>query len=316
MIEVEGLTKYYGAVRGIENVSFKIAKGEIVGFLGPNGSGKSTTMRILTCVFPPTRGKAVVAGLDVFKKPLEVKRKIGYLPESVPLYPDMRVDGYLNFVAEAKGVEKGTRKRHIANVMEECGIRDVAHRLVGNLSKGFRQRVGIAQALIHDPEVLILDEPTIGLDPKQTIEMRELIKRLKGERTIILSSHILPEVSITCERVIIIHEGRIIAVDKPENLVTRLQKASRTYFKIQGPSPLVMEKLKAIPGILEVERQEAFPENTYGYMVDAQKDAYIGSHLFPLVLENNWKLWEMKAVGMSLEDIFMRLVNEEDREAR
>jgi ABC-2 type transport system ATP-binding protein len=316
MIEVEGLTKYYGAVRGIEDVSFTVAKGEIVGFLGPNGSGKSTTMRILTCVFPPTTGKAVVAGLDVFKKPLEVKRKIGYLPESVPLYPDMRVDAYLSFVAEAKGIKKGARKRHIANVMEECGIKGVAHRLVGNLSKGFRQRVGIAQALIHDPEVLILDEPTIGLDPKQTIEMRELIKRLKGERTIILSSHILPEVSITCERVIIIHEGRIIAVDKPENLVNRLQKATRTYLKIQGPSPLVMEKLKTIPGILEVERQEAFPENTYGYMVDSQKDAYIGSHLSRFVLENNWNLWEMKTVGMSLEDIFIRLVSEEDRGAR
>jgi len=315
MIEVEGLTKYYGAIRGIEDVSFKIDKGEIVGFLGPNGSGKSTTMRILTCVFPPTKGKAMVAGLDVLKRPLEVKRKIGYLPESVPLYPDMRVDTYLNFVSEAKGVRKGGRKHHIANIMEECGIKDVAHRLVGNLSKGYRQRVGIAQALIHDPEVLILDEPTIGLDPKQTIEMRELIKGLKGERTIILSSHILPEVSITCERVIIIHEGRIIAVDKPENLVDRLQKVTRTYLKIQGPSPLVMEKLKKIPGLLEVEREEVFPENTYGYFVSSPKEAYIGDHLFSMVLENNWKLWEMKTVGMSLEDIFIQLVTEENREA-
>jgi ABC-2 type transport system ATP-binding protein len=314
MIEVEGLTKYYGAVRGIEDVSFKIAHGEIVGFLGPNGSGKSTTMRILTCVFPPTKGKALVAGLDVLRKPLEVKRKIGYLPESVPLYPDMRVDAYLRFVAEAKGVKKWARKRHIADIMAECGIKEVAHRLVGNLSKGFRQRVGIAQALIHDPEVLILDEPTIGLDPRQTIEMRELIKSLKGERTIILSSHILPEVSVTCERVIIIHEGRIIAVDKPENLVNRLQKASRIYLKIQGPSPSVMEKLKAIPSIFGVERQDVFPENTYGYMVDAPKDVYLGDQLFSLVLENNWKLWEMKTVGMSLEDIFIRLVTEENRE--
>jgi ABC-2 type transport system ATP-binding protein len=314
MIEVEGLTKYYGAVRGIEDVSFKIEKGEIAGFLGPNGSGKSTTMRILTCVFPPTKGKAVVAGLDIFERPLEVKRKIGYLPESVPLYPDMRVDTYLNFVAEAKGVKKKQRKNHVDSVMEECRIKDVAHRLVGNLSKGYRQRVGIAQALIHDPEVLILDEPTIGLDPKQTIEMRELIKGLKGERTIILSSHILPEVSIICERIIIIHEGRIIAVDRPENLVNRLQKTSRIYLKIQGPSSLVIEKLKTIPGILQVERQEAFPENVYGYLVDSQKDIYIGDHLFTLVLKNNWKLWEMKAVGMSLEDIFIRLVSEKERE--
>jgi ABC-2 type transport system ATP-binding protein len=199
--------------------------------------------------------------------------------------------------------------------MEGCGIQAVAHRLVGNLSKGFRQRVGIAQALIHDPEVLILDEPTIGLDPQQTIEMRELIKGLKGERTIILSSHILPEVSITCERVIIIHEGRIIAVDKPENLVNRLQKTSRIYLKVQGPSPLVLEKLKTIPGILAVERQEAFPENTYGYIVNSQKDAYIGDYVFPLMLANNWRLWEMKTVTMSLEDIFIRLVTEKDREA-
>jgi ABC-2 type transport system ATP-binding protein len=315
MIEVERLTKYYGAVRGIEDVSFKVEKGEIIGFLGPNGSGKSTTMRILTCVFPPTEGKAMVAGLDVLKEPLEVKKKIGYLPENVPLYPDMRVKTYLNFVAEAKGVEKRRRKNHIAEVMEECGIKEVSHRLIGNLSKGFRQRVGIAQALIHNPEILILDEPTIGLDPKQTIEMRELIKGLKGERTIILSTHILPEVSVTCERVIIIHEGRIIAVDKPENLVNRFQKSSRIYLKIQGPSPKVMERLKMIPGVLEVERKEAFPEETYGYNVEAGKDVYLGNHLFPLILENNWRLWEMKTWSMSLEDIFIRLVTEEDREA-
>jgi ABC-2 type transport system ATP-binding protein len=315
MIEVERLTKYYGTVRGIEDVSFKVEKGEIVGFLGPNGSGKTTTMRILTCVFPQTEGKATVAGLDVLKKSLEVKKKIGYLPENVPLYPDMRVDAYLNFVAEAKGVEKRKRKSTIAEVTEQCGIKEVAHRLIGNLSKGFRQRVGIAQALIHNPEVLILDEPTIGLDPKQTIEMRELIKGLKGERTIILSTHILPEVSVTCERVIIIHEGRIIAVDKPENLVNRLQKSSRTYLKIRGPSPKVMERLKVIPGILDVERKEVFPGDTYGYIVDAKKDVYLGDHLFPLILENNWKLWEMKTVSMSLEDIFIHLVTEEDRGA-
>lgn len=310
MIEVKGLTKYYGAVRGIEDVSFKIERGEVVGFLGPNGSGKSTTMRILTCVFPPTEGKAWVAGLDVWKEPLEVKRKIGYLPETVPLYPEMRVDTYLNFVAEAKGVKKSLRKSHLGEVMEVAGIKEVAHRLVGNLSKGFRQRVGIAQALINNPEVLILDEPTIGLDPKQTIEIRELIKSLKGERTIILSSHILPEISITCERVIIIHEGKIIAVDKPENLVNKLQKSTCIYLKIQGPSPLVMEKLKAIPGIIEVNRQDSFEENTFGYLIEAEKEVYLGNHLFNLVLENNWKLWEMKSVGLSLEDIFIRLVSE------
>jgi ABC-2 type transport system ATP-binding protein len=316
MIEVEHLTKYYGSVRGIEDVSFKVERGEIVGFLGPNGSGKSTTMRILTCVFPPTEGKAMVAGLDVLKQPLEVKKKIGYLPENVPLYPDMRVQAYLNFVAEAKGVKRGRRKNHLDEVMEECGIKQVSHRLIGNLSKGFRQRVGIAQALIHNPEVLILDEPTIGLDPRQTIEMRELIKGLKGERTIILSSHILPEVSVTCERVIIIHEGRIIAVDKPENLVHRLQKSSQTYLKIQGPSPKVVERLKRIPGILNVERREVFPEDTYGYIVDSPKDVYLGDHLFPLILENNWRLWEMKTASMSLEDIFIRLVTEEEHEKK
>jgi ABC-2 type transport system ATP-binding protein len=228
MIEVENLTKYYGEIRGIEGVSFLIEKGEIVGFLGPNGSGKTTTMRILTCFFPPTSGRAKVAGYDVTAHSREVRRRIGYMPETVPLYPDMKVKTYLTFVAEAKRMDVQLRKKKMGMIMEQCGIEHVSHRLVGNLSKGFRQRVGLAQALINDPEVLILDEPTIGLDPKQVVEIRDLIKDLAGERTIILSSHVLPEVSMTCERVIIIHEGRVVAVDTPDNLMARLQKTVKT----------------------------------------------------------------------------------------
>ncbi len=218
MIEVENLTKYYGDRPAIDNITFRVEKGEILGFLGPNGAGKTTTMRILAGFFPPTSGIARVAGYDVVNNSIDVRRRIGYMPETIPLYKDMRVKEYLEFVAEVKGVPRKRRKSKIEKAMKECGTTEVYHRLIGKLSKGFQQRVGLAQALLHDPEVLILDEPTIGLDPKQIIEIRQLIKSLAGERTIILSTHILPEVSMTCQRVIIINEGKIIAMDTPENL--------------------------------------------------------------------------------------------------
>ena len=256
MIEVHNLTKYYGEIRGIEGVSFLIEKGEIVGFLGPNGSGKTTTMRILTCFFPPTSGRAKVAGYDVTAHSREVRRRIGYMPETVPLYPDMKVKTYLTFVAEAKRMDARLRKKKMGMIMEQCGIAHVAHRLVGNLSKGFRQRVGLAQALINDPEVLILDEPTIGLDPKQVVEIRDLVKDLAGERTIILSSHVLPEVSMTCERVIIIHEGRVVAVDTPDNLMARLQKTVKTEIHIKGAKQEIGDRLKTIPGVIAVVEKE------------------------------------------------------------
>lgn len=312
MIEVENLTKYYGEIRGIENVSFSMEKGEITGFLGPNGSGKTTTMRILTCFFPPTRGRARVAGYDVIKDPIEVRRRMGYMPETVPLYPDMKVTTYLNFVADAKGMEKRQKKRRIGEVMERCGIVEVSHRLVGNLSKGYRQRVGLAQALMNDPEVLILDEPTIGLDPKQVVEIRNLIKNLAGERTIILSTHILPEVSMTCEKVIIIHEGRIVVVDTPENLMRMLQKSSKTFIQIEGVQQEITAKLRKISGVINVVEKGEVSPGVFSYEVESKKENDISGELSYLVYSNNWKMVEMRAVKMSLEDIFIELVTKEE----
>ena len=311
MIKVEHLTKYYGEIRGIDDISFSIEKGEIAGFLGPNGSGKTTTIRILTCFFPPTSGKAQVAGYNVTAQPMEVRKRIGYVPETVPLYPDMKVSTYLNFVAEAKRMGRGERKKKIGNIMEQCGIVDVSHRLVGNLSKGFRQRVGLAQALLNDPEVLILDEPTIGLDPKQVVEIREFIKGLAGERTIILSSHILPEVSMTCERIVIIHEGSIVAVDSPENLMARLQKTSKTVVHIEGDRGAIREKLETLPGIITVTEQGEISPGVFSYEVESDKAREVAGELSHLVHTNNWKLIEMRTEKMSLENIFIELTREE-----
>lgn len=311
MIKVEHLTKYYGEIRGIDDISFSIEKGEIAGFLGPNGSGKTTTIRILTCFFPPTSGKAQVAGYDVTAQPMEVRRRIGYVPETVPLYPDMKVKTYLNFVAEAKRMGRGERKKKIGDIMEQCGIVDVSHRLVGNLSKGYRQRVGLAQALLNDPEVLILDEPTIGLDPKQVVEIREFIKGLAGERTIILSSHILPEVSMTCERIIIIHEGSIVAVDSPDNLMARLQKTAKTIVHIEGESGAVREKLETLPGIIAVTEKGEISPGVYSYEVESDKVKGVAGDLSHLVHTNNWRLIEMRTEKMSLENIFIELTREE-----
>ncbi len=311
MIEVTNLTKYYGEIRGIDTISFSIGRGEIVGLLGPNGSGKTTTMRILTCFFPPTRGSAKVAGYDVVTQPIEVRRRIGYMPETVPLYPDMKVASYLNFVAEAKRMNSRQRKARIGAIMEQCGIVDVAHRLVGNLSKGFRQRVGLAQALINDPEVLILDEPTIGLDPKQVAEIREFIKSLAGERTIILSTHILPEVSMTCERIIIIHEGKIAVVDTPDNLMKKLQKTSKTVLLIKGPAGSIREKLHMLPGVIAIADKGETSPGVCCFEVEAEKESEISGELAQLVYLNSWKLVEMRTEKMSLEKIFIELTREE-----
>ena len=311
MIKVENLTKYYGEIRGIDDISFSIEKGEIAGFLGPNGSGKTTTIRILTCFFPPTKGKAQVAGYDVTAHPMEVRKRIGYVPETVPLYPDMQVTTYLNFVAEAKRIGRGERKRKIGEVMEQCSIVEVGHRLVGNLSKGFRQRVGLAQALLNDPEVLILDEPTIGLDPKQMVEIREFIKSLAGERTIILSSHILPEVSMTCERIVIIHEGSVVAVDSPDNLMARLQKTAKTVVHIEGDKGAIREKLETVPGIITVAEKGEISPGVFAYEVESDKSKEVAGELSSLVHTNNWKLIEMRTEKMSLENIFIELTREE-----
>lgn len=310
MIQVEKLTKSYGNYQALKEITFSVKKGEILGFLGPNGAGKTTTMRILTCFFPATSGKATVAGFDVFEEPHEVRKRIGYLPESVPLYRDMVVTDYLSFVAGIKGVAGREVKKRVDVVMDECGLTHMSHKLISELSKGYRQRVGLAQALVNEPEVLILDEPTAGLDPKQIIDIRKLIKGLAGKRTIILSTHILPEVSMTCQRVIIINEGKVIAVDTPQNLTSNIQGAGRITVKVDGPWQEVVKGLSAINGISRVDRKEG-GNGISEFVIDTAKGLDVRKEIAPLIVKNGWGLLELKPVEMSLEDIFVKLVTKE-----
>jgi len=312
MIEVENLTKVFGSIWALRGVSFKIEKGESVGFLGPNGSGKTTTLRILTCFLPPTSGRVTVDGHDVIQDSMEVRRRIGYFPEKVPLYPWMKVLTFLNFVAEVKGVGRTERKRKLFETMESCGLAGVAHRTIGNLSKGYRQRVGLAQVLINDPPILVLDEPTVGLDPEQISEIRKLIKNLSKERTIFLSSHILPEVSMLCNRIIIIHQGKIIAEDTQENLAARLQTASRLLIKIEGPREEVRKRLEMIPGVSKVEEKERVAEKIFVYLLGVRKDVDVAREISSVVFNNRWSLLEMRQLEMSLEEIFLNLITQEN----
>ncbi|MBI3013701.1 MAG: ATP-binding cassette domain-containing protein [Candidatus Tectomicrobia bacterium] len=312
MIEVEGLTKYYGPSRAIENVTFSVNRGEVLGFLGPNGSGKTTTMRILTCFMPATRGSVRVAGHDVFRNPLEVKKNIGYLPENVPLYTDMTVRGFLNFFAEIKGVEKGTRKARIDEVMANCGVEDVGDKLISKLSKGYRQRVGLAQALLNNPPVLILDEPTTGLDPRQIIEIRELIRRLSGEKTVILCTHILPEVEMLCGRVLIINEGTVVAEDTPENLTTGLQRSHRIHLQVEGPAAEVAASLEEVPGVLRVKQSSPPSSGPHSYDLEVDKSDEARKALARMIVNRGWGLLEMRTIDLSLEDVFVKLVTTEN----
>jgi len=312
VIEVEQLTKRYGSVKAIDNVSFRVEKGEILGFLGPNGAGKTTTMRILTCFLPATEGTARVAGFDVFNQPMEVKRRIGYLPENPPLYNEMTVDSYLDFVARIKGVDSGDRKKRIGEVKEKVSIQEYSGTLIKNLSKGYKQRVGLAQALVHDPEVLILDEPTVGLDPNQIIEVRELIKSLSGNHTIILSTHILPEVSMTCQRVVIIAKGKIAAVDTPENLTRQLQGSDRIYLEAAGPEQSITGKIKEIEGVLRVESRKLDGNNAFSYSVETELKKDVRGQLARKIVESGFDLLEMRTMSMSLEEVFLQLTTKEE----
>ena len=313
MIEVERLTKHYGPVAAIRDVSFNVAPGQIVGFLGPNGAGKSTTMRILACFMPASSGRARVAGHDVLTESMDVRRRIGYLPENVPLYTDMRVAPYLDFVAEVKGVPRSDRKRRVADVMDRCMVADVQNRLIGKLSKGYRQRVGLAQAIVSDPEVLILDEPTIGLDPKQITEIRSLIKSLAGQHTVILSTHILPEVSMVCSGVIIINNGSIVAQGPIDTLVEQFFPTARVEVEIVGPAPAVRERIRAIAGVLSV--QDLAGANGAGrFVVEAARDRDVRSEIFRMAAQQRWELLELKRVGMTLEEVFIRIVAGEESE--
>jgi ABC-2 type transport system ATP-binding protein len=315
MIEVEQLSKSYGPIKAIEDVSFAVEKGEILGFLGPNGAGKSTTMRILTCFMPPTSGTARVAGYDIFKDSLQVRRRIGYVPENAPLYTDMPVVSFLKFVAEVKGLPRRERLRQIGQVMDDCGIKDVQHRYIGKLSKGYRQRVALAQALLGNPDVLILDEPTIGLDPRQIIDIRQLIKGLAGQKTVILSTHILPEVSMTCQRVIIINRGRLVAVDTPENLTTKLQTSSRLLVRVEGPATDVIRALGAVAGVQTVKEDGSAPGTVVTCIIESKKDRDVRKDVAAAVVRQNWGLLELRPVDLTLEDVFVRLVTEEKESA-
>jgi ABC-2 type transport system ATP-binding protein len=304
VIEVQHLTKRYGSVTAVEDVSFRVERGEIFGFLGPNGAGKTTTMRILTGYMPATEGKAVVAGFDVFDQPLEAKRRTGYLPETPPLYPDMTVAEYLAFVPPAE------RRQRRQSVMDLTRVSDMANRQCSKLSKGYKQRVGLAQALIHNPDVLILDEPTAGLDPKQIIETRQLIKGLAGDHTIILSTHILPEVSQTCQRVGIINKGKIVAVDTPANLIARLRGSETMYVQVDAPGADAAGALGRVAGVTrvaEVDRRDG----VVGYEVEAERDHDIRRDLARAVVMKEWGLLELRPMRLSLEEVFLSLTTED-----
>ena len=310
MIEVQHVTKRYGRVTAVDDVSFRVEPGEILGFLGPNGAGKTTTMRILTGYMPATEGRATVAGYDVFTHPIEAKRRTGYLPETPPLYPDMTVREYLDFVARIKGIPSGERKTRVDAVMNRTHVADMASRHCGKLSKGYRQRVGLAQAIIHNPEVLILDEPTAGLDPKQIIETRDLIRSLAGDHTIVLSTHILPEVSQTCQRVVIINKGRVVAVDSPENLSARMRGAETLYVQVDAPGADVPAALSGVPGVMRVAAADT-RTGSGAFEVESERGRDIRRELAREVVGRGWGLLELRPMRVSLEEVFLQVTTEE-----
>jgi ABC-2 type transport system ATP-binding protein len=310
VIEVQHLTKRYGPVTAVDDVSFTVERGEILGFLGPNGAGKTTTMRVLTGYMPPTEGKAVVAGYDVFEQPIAAKRHTGYLPETPPLYPDMSVREYLTFVSKIKGVARAERKARVEEMMRKTHILDMANRHCGKLSKGYRQRVGLAQALMHNPDVLILDEPTAGLDPKQIIETRQLIRSLAGDHTIILSTHILPEVSQTCQRIVIINHGKVVAVDTPDNLTARLRGSETMYLQVDTAGADAMPVLQRVPGVTRVAVADT-RQQIVGYEVDSEAGRDVRRELASAVVGRGWGLLEMRPMRMSLEEIFLHVTTED-----
>jgi ABC-2 type transport system ATP-binding protein len=310
MIQVEGLSKRYARHVAVNNISFSVEKGDIVGFLGPNGAGKTTTMRILTCFLPPTEGKATVAGFDVFDQPFEVKKRIGYLPEAPPLYPEMRVEDYLKFVARLKNVPAGEINARAEQVMERCAVGDAKSKLISKLSKGYRQRVGLAQAIIHNPDVLILDEPTSGLDPKQINETRELIKSLSGEHTIVLSTHILPEVEAVCQKVIIINKGRLVATDSVEHLKSRAGVGSAVLVQVdtanQADALEVRQRLEQVPGVSKV-LDRAVSGDRLVFEVESLAGRNVRGDLARAIVHAGWNLLELKSMTLSLEEVFLEL---------
>jgi len=306
VIKIENVTKMFGQTVAVDNISFEVNKGEILGFLGPNGAGKTTTMRIITGYFPPTDGNVFVEGYSILNDPLEVKRRIGYVPENPSMYNDMKVYDYLRFIGAIKGVSKANLSRSIEKTVALCSMKTVLGRQIGQLSKGFQQRVALGQALINDPSVLVLDEPTSGLDPKQIHEIRQLIKSMAGERTIILSTHILPEVSMTCSKVVIINEGVIVAVDSTENIGRNLERSHQIELSAEGSTEKIVQTISRIPGVNRVEH------SGNRYTVDVEMGTDVRAEIAKSVVNSGFGLLELKARSLSLEDVFLRLVTEEE----
>lgn len=315
MIEVQDLTKSFGDKTAVDHVSFKVNKGEILGFLGPNGAGKTTTMRILTGFMPATSGTALIGGFDVSTDSMEVRRRIGYLPENPPLYTDMSVHAYLDFVARIKIVPAEKRESLIADAIKKTSLEDKRDELIKRLSRGYKQRVGIAQALVHDPDVIILDEPTVGLDPKQIIEVRHLIKSLAGNHTIILSTHILPEVSMTCDRVVIINKGKIAAVDTPANLTSQLKGGQRVHIEVQADEKSARAALQEIPGIRNVSVESAGGSGRIALTVESAQGQDVRSQIAAKLVGKGWPLFELRGMHLSLEDIFLELTTDDSAHA-
>ena len=310
MIQATGLTHYYGPHPAIQDVNFGVERGEILGFLGPNGAGKTTTMRIITGYMPPTRGAVSLDGYDVVEQSLQARKRIGYLPETVPLYTDMTVTGYLKYMGTLRGMSSKDINRRTSEVVDICRLGDYRKSFIGKLSKGFRQRVGVAQAILHEPEILVLDEPTIGIDPIQVVETRRLIQDLGKAQTVVLSSHILPEVSMICQRVLIIHEGRIVAEDTPANLAQRLQGVNRLEVEITGPREDVLPALRRINGVSEVSYRGSQGRDVYSVLAQGGQD--LRDEISRAVVSSGWSLLSMQLVGMSLEEIFLKLTTQEE----
>ena len=310
MIQAKNLTHFYGPYPAIQDVNFGVRKGEILGFLGPNGAGKTTTMRIITGFVPPSRGQVTLDGFDVVEQSLDARSRVGYLPETVPLYTDMSVNNYLKYMGTLRGMPPGEKKARLGEVIDVCRLGDYRKTQIGKLSKGFRQRVGIAQAIIHQPQVLVLDEPTIGIDPIQVVETRKLIQELGRDQTVVLSSHILPEVSMICDRVLIINEGHIVAEDTPKNLAEGLQGVERLEVEIGGPAAEVLPVLKGIRGVNDVAHSNRDGRHTYTIQAESGQD--LRDAISQEVVSNGWSLRGLQMVGMSLEEIFLRLTTQEE----
>ena len=312
MIELENVSKYYGDFPAITDISFRVEQGEVLGFLGPNGAGKTTTMKIVTGFIPPSSGKVTIAGYDVVSNSLEARKHIGYLPETVPLYTDMTVEEYLAFMGTIRGMDRKKLTTRIGDVVEVCRLEEYQTSHISKLSKGFRQRVGIAQAILHEPDVLILDEPTIGIDPIQIIEPRQLIKDLAGDHTVIISTHILPEVSMLCQRVIIIHEGEIVAVDKPDNLGTRLRGSERVELELNAAASEATKAIESLEDVVSVSTTDSESGNATRLLIDTVTGSNARSKIASMVVHKGWDLLTIKSTGMTLEEIFVSLTTNEE----